>query len=444
MGCPAAPPASNVVDALSTALLERYGFKDAELVMDEALLAASSCKRRPRLENEVIDHHARELERTLERRSAICRGRPHCRRSRGAAALDGARGHGLPAPPGLRERRRANPARAGRLLNARSPMLRVRSLELTAPDASCGRRPRLHVRPTGALDRIARSFAHLALLLAWLAVSCVAAGFAVARMRVSGDAARDRPRGASKSRARSRGWLVLASFAALTPTRQPGARFRGRGAGDRAHPCHEQARIAACTFRGRCTPKRATPGTRSLSLAAALPVCPSAAGIRLGGRGTCFRIRSSCRWTTRPVEQAKTALRAPHSSRRARSTWLVFVFLLPLACNRPRYDLLSSERERGTLALCCRSRSRRLASSPPRPCCAARIVIALVVVPAGSHRCSHADGLAGLVRAPFGLAAYAALLCVTRLMVRCGGVRERSGAFVCRERASALALWLCA
>lgn len=186
-GLPGGPPREQRVDALSTTLLERYGFKDAELVMDEALLAGIELQAEAAFENEVIDHHFAALERTLERQergvqwaSVLSPFHAVQRLSMALAGTDYP--HHRDFADAAEQHRRA-------LVDS----LNRAFADATGPDVwsyRAGRElwekapPFTYAQPS-ALAALREASLSLALLLAWLALSCLGAGFAVARMRVS-------------------------------------------------------------------------------------------------------------------------------------------------------------------------------------------------------------------------------------------------------------------
>jgi ABC-2 type transport system permease protein len=251
-----------------------------------------------------------------------------------------------------------------------------------------------------------------------------------------------------RSLARDRAvWLVLVSFAALTAyAAANGARFAREERREiaRIHAA-EQARIAALHESGRMHAGPRDPGQIARELgrrAASLPVAPLAA-VSVGQRDllphTIFLSLDA-----RPVEHTKDAGKsAAQLASGPFDLAFVFVFLLPLVVIALGYDLLSSEREQGTLALVLSqpiSPARFLATKAG---VRAALVVALVVVPGWLASLLTADGLVGLVRAPVGLAAYAALLlCYTGFWFAAAVSVNALGRSSAENALALVALWL--
>lgn len=64
-------PREQRVESVSTALLEQYGFKDAEMMMDEGLLRGIELQSEARFEEEVFDHHFSGLFASMDRQERV-------------------------------------------------------------------------------------------------------------------------------------------------------------------------------------------------------------------------------------------------------------------------------------------------------------------------------------------------------------------------------------
>jgi ABC-2 type transport system permease protein len=251
-----------------------------------------------------------------------------------------------------------------------------------------------------------------------------------------------------RSLARDRGvWLILVSFAASTAyAAWNGARFASEERREiaRIHAA-EWARLAALQKSEQMHADPREPGRIARELgrrAASLPPAPLAA-LSVGQRDllphTIFVSLDA-----RPVEETKDGGKsAAQLATGPFDLAFVFVFLLPLAVIALGYDLLSSERERGTLAL--------VWSQPITPAhflaakagVRAAFVIVLVVMPGWLASLLTADGLAELVRAPFGLAACAVLLlCYTGFWFAAAVSVNALGRSSAENALALVALWL--
>ncbi len=70
-GLPGGPTRDDRVNAISEVLLEQYGFKGAETLMDASLLNGLELQAEARFENEVLDHHFAAFGAALDRRERL-------------------------------------------------------------------------------------------------------------------------------------------------------------------------------------------------------------------------------------------------------------------------------------------------------------------------------------------------------------------------------------